>query len=410
MEKEICSLEELRDILGNDVVENLLPAPGDAIEYYWDRSDTNPFDIDVLQGWVDDCLPDVLGRHESDGYCYQPENFNKDLSVAHVFPESLVEYLEERMLASNWLADWRDATIREMASDALSSLVTALRRYPECDGMGLDEPSLQSEIAELIEERTFVSLGLFDWLDEPACVTAYVSTRAELYADTSTVPRLIHAALSSASHDEFIERCSEGDGGNRWATDNGLAKLCESQGEGDLWQLLHGDEPGPFSRSMQNEVEEFCSPMGGIVVCAKTSIRVWAILEGTLALGHNLSESAALVPTITLPVAPTSSIGLYDKESGGGSWLGIELERAFEVPVTEVLDFALEGGYPGRDFGREASRLSGYAVHDAFQCTDDLWVDGSIVPHGLDALTIGDLTEAPCEAERAVERHRGPRL
>lgn len=410
MEKEICSLEELRDILGNDVVENLLPAPGDAIEYYWDRSDTNPFDIDVLQGWLDDCLPDTLGRHESDGYYYQPENFNNDLSVAHVFPDSLVEYLEDRMLASDWIANWRGTTVREMADDALSSLESELRRHPECDGMDLDEPSLQSEIAELIEERTFVSLGLFDWLDEPACVTAYVSTRAELVADTSTVPRLIHAALSSESHDEFLGRCSEDDDGTRWATDNGVAKLCEAQGEGDLWQVLHGDEPGPFSRSMRDEVAEFCSPMGGIVVCAKMSVREWAMLEGTLALGHGLSERLAPVPTIAVPVAPTSSIGLYDKASGGGSWLGIELVRDFEVPVTDVIDFALEGGYPGRDFGREASRLWGYAVHDAFQCTDDLWVDGSIVPHGLEALTIGDLTEAPCKVERAVERHHGPRL
>lgn len=336
MEREICSLEELRGILGNDVVENLLPAPGDAIEYYWDRSDTNPFDIDVLQGWVDDCLPDVLGRHESDGYYYQPET-------------------------------------------------------------------------ELIEERTFAALGLGDWLDEPACVTAYVGTRAELNADTSTVPRLIRAALSSASHDEFLERCSEGDEGSRWATDNGLAKLCESQGEGDLWQVLH-DEPGPFSRSMRNEVDEFSSSTGGIVVCAKTNIREWAVLEGAIALGHGLSARDALIPTITVPVAPTSSIGLYDRMTGGGSQLGIELVRNFEVPVTEVLDFALEGGYPGRDFGREASRVSGYAVHDAFQCTDDLWVDGSIVPHVLDAMTIGELTEAPCEVERAVERHHGPRL
>lgn len=215
MEKEICSLKELRGVLGDDVVENMLPAPGDAIEYYWDRSETNPFDIDVLQDWIDDCLPDVLGRHESDGYYYQPENFNRDLPAAEVLPTSLAEYLEERMLASDWLADWRDATIREMADDALDSLETALRSHPECDGMGLDEPSLRPEIAELIEERTFVALGLGDWLDEPACVTAYVGTRAELSADTSTVPRLIHAALSSASHDEFLERCSEGDGGEQ---------------------------------------------------------------------------------------------------------------------------------------------------------------------------------------------------
>ena len=96
--------------------------------------------------------------------------------------------------------------------------------------------------------------------------------------------------------------------------------------------------------------------------------------------------------------------------TGGGSLLGIELVRDIEVPVTEVLDFALEGGYPGRDFGREASRVSGYAVHDAFQCTDDLWVDGSIVPHVLDAVTIGNLTEAPREAECAAERRHGPRL
>lgn len=410
MEKEICSLKELRGILGDDVVENMLPAPGDAIEYYWDRSETNPFDIDVLQDWIDDCLPDVLGRHESDGYYYQPENFNRDLPAAEVLPTSLAEYLEERMLASDWLADWRDATIREMADDAVGSLETALRSHPECDGMGLDEPSLRSEIAELIEERTFVALGLGGWLDEPACVTAYVGTRAELSADTSTVPRLIHAALSSASHEEFLERCSEGDEGSRWATDNGLAKLCESQGEGDLWQVLHDDEPGPFSRSMRNEVDEFSSSTGGIVVCAKTSIREWAVLEGAVALGHGLSARDAPVPTITVPVAPTSSIGLYDRMTGGGSLLGIELVRDIEVPVTEVLDFALEGGYPGRDFGREASRVSGYAVHDAFQCTDDLWVDGSIVPHVLDAVTIGNLTEAPREAECAAERRHGPRL
>ena len=100
MEKEICSLKELRGILGDDVVENMLPAPGDAIEYYWDRSETNPFDIDVLQDWIDDCLPDVLGRHESDGYYYQPENFNRDLPAAEVLPTSLAEYLEERMLAA----------------------------------------------------------------------------------------------------------------------------------------------------------------------------------------------------------------------------------------------------------------------------------------------------------------------
>lgn len=410
MEKEICSLGELRDILGNDVVEGLLPDEGDAIEWYWDRSDTNPFDMDVLQGWIDDCLPDALGRHESDGYYYQPENFNKDLSVAEVLPTSLEEYLEERMFASDWLADWRGASVREMADDALCGFESELRRHPECEGMDLDVSSLRPEICELIEERTYVDLGLGDWLDEAACVTAYVSTRTELDADTSTVPHLIHAALSSESHDEFLGRCAEEDDGTRWATDNGLAKLCESQGEGDLWQVLHGDEPGPFSRSMRDEVAGFSGPMGGIVVCAKMSIREWAMLEGTLALGRGLSESAALVPTITLPVASTSSIGLFDKASGAGSQLGIELVRDIEVPVTEVIDFALEGSYPGRDFGREASRLWGYAVHDAFQCADVLWVEGSIVPHGFDALTIGDLVDAPREVERIAERHHGTRL
>lgn len=49
-------------------------------------------------------------------------------------------------------------------------------------------------------------------------------------------------------------------------------------------------------------------------------------------------------------------------------------------------------------------------AYDAFQCTDDLWVAGSIVPHVLDAVTIGNLTEAPREAECAAERRHGPRL
>ena len=115
-------LEDLEALAGRGLLDGL-DETDLTIDWYWDRSDGNPFDTDVLQDWVDCCLPDSYGQHSSDGLCYQPECFDPAAPASAVFPESLQGFLEERLAEDDGVSERVSQDERRIAREALGALM-----------------------------------------------------------------------------------------------------------------------------------------------------------------------------------------------------------------------------------------------------------------------------------------------
>lgn len=380
--RTVSGLEDLEALAGRQLFDGLDESDL-VIEWYWDRSDANPFDTDVLQGWIECCLPDSYGQHSSDGFYYQPECFDPKAPAREVFPESLAGYLEERMFEDYGTFDYVDSEEQRLARDALDGLMhDAVEANPGLDLELDDEDEVLDQALDSVRGWSHVDFGLDQWLDEEVCVTILVATDDERSADLTRTPALIEAALSEPRQ-TFLDDARAGGWGER----TGLALLAASQGLGlpELWDALNGKVPGTgFARSLRLECIDNCPPyLSEVAVCQRLPLRDWATLEGMVAYG--LGDAS-----ITMPRGTDARIGLYDRVDGGGSDLGISLDRDFEIPLSSVDDLMCERGYlaPGR---RKAATLRwGYAVHDTYGTDDGWWGRSKPALRGTDS-AIGDL-------------------
>lgn len=378
--RTVMGLEDLEALAGRGLLDGM-DETDLTIDWYWDRSDDNPFDTDVLQDWVDCCLPDSYGQHSSDGFYYQPECFDPAAAASVVFPESLQGFLEERLTEDYGVSEWVSHDEQRIAREALDGLMRdAADANPGLELELDDEDEVLAAAWDRVSEWSHVDFGLDQWLGEEACVTILVASADELSADLTRTPALVEAALGEP-RDAFLARA----GG--WGEGTGLALLARSQGMGlpELWDALNGaGQDTAFSRSLRHECTDFLPWIAEVAVCQRLTLRDWATLEGMVAFGMPGAS-------ITIPRGTDACIGLFDRVDGGGSDLGITLDRDLEIPLSCVDDLMCERAYLARARNKAASLRWGYTVHDTYGTADDWWGRSEATLRGTDT-PIGDLS------------------
>lgn len=381
--RTVKGLDDLEALAGRGLLDKLGESDL-AIEWYWDRSDRNPFGTDVLQDWIECCLPDSYGQHSSDGCSYQPECFDPEAPASKVFPESLAGFLEARMLEGGAVADCTFQGEQRIARDALDGLMRdAAEANPGLELELDNEDEVLAEAWDRVSEAAHVDFGLDQWLGGEVCVTILIATEDERSADLALTPALVKAAIKQP-RSAFLEHAGE----RGWGERTGLALLARSQGLGlpELWDALNGKGPdSAFSRSLRRECTGFTPYLAEVAVCQRLTIRDWATLEGMVAFRMRGAS-------ITIPRDTGASVGIFDRIGGGGSDLGIVLDSDLEIPLSCVDDLMCERGYLARERAKAASLRWGYAVHDTYGTADGWWGRAGAALRGTDS-PIGSLSK-----------------
>ena len=153
----------------------------------------------------------------------------------------------------------------------------------------------------------------------------------------------------------------------------------------ELWDALNGaGQDTAFSRSLRRECTDFLPELAEVAVCQRLTLRDWATLEGMVAFDMPGAS-------ITIPRGTDACIGLFDRVDGGGSDLGVTLDRDLEIPLSCVDDLMCERAYLARARNKAATLRWGYTVHDTYGTADDWWGRSEATLRGTDT-PIGDLS------------------
>lgn len=251
---------------------------------------------------------------------------------------------------------------------------------------GFEPDSLNYEFArQYVIDKYSIDIPYDHYLEQPIAVNIIIGTDAESNLDFGSIYGMKDGLLKDLPLDPKT-------------TDNGLTWLLEQQGytfqdfQTACNDLLHFDfdeherKHGAFMSSLVDELNNFTNSMGAVTVLASMSLYEFVQMQE---------------PGATVIVPENAAVGLFSPWAGGGSAMGIVLDKPLAIPSDMRFDIQIEG-----------AECREHTVNQTYALTPGTWKQiASVGVPGKDARSLPLDEQIKTAKERAAgknEPHFGP--
>lgn len=351
-EHVVDTIDDIKEIIGEKgfaeitagILDNRYIKPdahgNRVIEAYWDYRD-----VAVLGEVITDLTADL------DGSLKEPQEVR----------DFLIHALNERAIAEDWFGEMERGSYQEVIDNVRDALYNSFgidsdyveyADWQEClqDDFHVIFENGITEHVDDVELKVNLLFGIGDeWNREYSSIPTVKDRLWEETAAAQTTAGYPHGDLESIFDDLDVE----------YFENNSATWLIHSQGY-TLEDVFIGEESTPFLDSIRDEFANLTSSTARLVCCATVSFNAFCELHAENGASYAVGSPGAHEHFIS---------GFFDKMNGGGSVLGVELERPLVINHSVISEIQVEdarGGY-------------GYTVGETYGFASDAW------SHCLDA-------------------------